>query len=347
VIYTPGYNIKLWRVLMNGTMLIGLLITVVGCGKKPPTIIGFEPSHPIVVVNDGIRITVNFAPNDYNIHDFVWRAEEGKILGDGPTITYRAPATPGSYNISVELQYSGKTVKDSIIVEVVLMTASSTSTPTDQPTSVPTETSTSTPTSTPTSPSARTKATTATPSSTATSTPTIIVPPTPTPSSTATPTPPPSPPITPTITIVPAPPPTHTLIATPTPTPYPPPVLGEPVDGITSAGRLPPLSWNWERALAEDEYFEVRIWHNGDPYHTGIVWVKRSPFDFNLEGFPTGKYFWSIAVMRGRAQSKGWPGIEAWEGINPVIQLSKESEIRSFFLSMDDDCERDRHGKCK
>ncbi len=345
MIYTPGYNIKLWRVLMNGTMLLGLLLTAVGCGKKPPTIIGFEPSHPSVVVNNGIRITVNFAPNDYNIHDFVWRAEEGKILGDGPTITYQAPATPGSYNISVELQYSGKTVKDSIIVEVVLMTASSTSIPTDQPTSAPTETPTSTTISTPTSSSTRTKTATATPSSTATPTPAKTV--APILPSTTTFTPSPSPTKTPALIIAATLTPTDMPTVTPTLTPYPSPALAEPVDGITSAGRLPPLSWNWEGELAEDEYFEVRIWHNGDPYHIGIVWVKCSPFDFNLEGFPTGKYFWSIAVMRGRAQSKGWPGIEAWEGINPVIQLSEESEIRSFFLSTDDDCERDRHGKCK
>jgi hypothetical protein len=123
--------------------------------------------------------------------------------------------------------------------------------------------------------------------------------------------------------------------------------LGEPVDGVTSSGRLPPLSWNWERELAEDEYFEVRIWHEGVSYHPGIVWVKQPVFDFNLKGFPTGKYFWSIAVMRGSAKSKGWPGMEAWEGILPVTQVSEESEIRSFFLSMDDDgCERDRHGQC-
>jgi hypothetical protein len=159
------------------------------------------------------------------------------------------------------------------------------------------------------------------------------------PTSTSTPSPSPTPTPTPTATHTPTPTPTatHTPTATPTPTPYPPPVLEEPVDAVTSEGRLPPLFWNWERELAEDEYFEVRIWHNGDPYHTGIVWVKRSPFDFNLKGFPTGKYFWSIAVMRGNGvRSKGWPGLDAWEGIDPVIQLSEESEIRSFSLSIND-----------
>jgi hypothetical protein len=182
---------------------------------------------------------------------------------------------------------------------------------------------------------------TPTPTGTATSTATGTLTPTYTPVATPTPFPPTNTP-TPSLAPTPKPSATHTLTpiptATPIPTPYPPPVLDEPVDGVISEGRLPPLSWNWGRELAEDEYFEVRIWHDGDPYHTGIVWVKRSPFDFNLTGFPTGKYFWSIAVVRGNGvKSKGWQGLDAWEGIDPVTQLSEESEIRSFSLSINDD----------
>jgi tetratricopeptide (TPR) repeat protein len=131
--------------------------------------------------------------------------------------------------------------------------------------------------------------------------------------------------------------PISTTEPTPSPTPiaapYPAPVLVEPVDGITSEGLLPLLDWHWEHELAEDEYFEVRIWHEGEFYHTGIVWVKQPFFDFAIEGLSPGKYFWSIAVVRGNGvKSKGWPGMDAWEGIPPVTQLSEESEIRSFFI---------------
>jgi hypothetical protein len=197
--------------------------------------------------------------------------------------------------------------------------------PTHTPTAVPSHTPTPTGTATSTATG------TLTPTYTPLATPTPF-PPTSTPSPTPTPTP------TATHTPTPTPTATHTPTATPRPTPYPPPLLDEPVDAVISAGRLPPLSWNWGRELAEDEYFEVRIWHDGDPYHTGIVWVKHSPFDFNLKGFPTGKYFWSIAVTRSNGvKSKGWQGMDAWEGIDPVIQLSQESEIRSFFLSIGDD----------
>jgi hypothetical protein len=198
----------------------------------------------------------------------------------------------------------------------LMPTLTSTPSPKATPTAVPSNTSilpADTPTQTPT----------ATSIATTTSTPALT--PTPTPTSSPTHTP------------------TATPLPLPSPTPYPPPVLVEPVDGIAVADRPPPLFWNWPRELTQDEYFEVRIWHEGEPYHTGIVWVKRSPFDFNLKGFPTGKYFWSIAVMCGRVRSKGWPGMDAWEGIDLVTQLSEESEIRSFFLTANDDFNCDRH----
>ncbi|GAB4549144.1 MAG: hypothetical protein Kow0063_44020 [Anaerolineae bacterium] len=143
---------------------------------------------------------------------------------------------------------------------------------------------------------------------------------------------------------------------------YSTPVLYEPADGIQSEGRLPPLFWDWgtcqwgqdqrdrwlrheplECGLAEDEYFEVRIWLDGEPYHYGIAWVKEPVFDFNLEGFTTGRYHWSIAIARSdQVVSKGWPGIDAWEGKGYIAYLSDESEIRSFFLII---CGKpDRHG---
>jgi hypothetical protein len=61
-------------------------------------------------------------------------------------------------------------------------------------------------------------------------------------------------------------------------------------------------------------------------------------FDYNLKGFPSGKYYWSIAVVQSSdVKSKGWPGMNAWEGIPPITELSGESEVRSFHLSIDDD----------
>jgi tetratricopeptide (TPR) repeat protein len=239
-------------------------------------------------------------------------------------------------------------------------TATHTHTPTRTPTSTPTATFTPPPTSTPTA----TATPTSPPTRTPTSTPTATLTPTPPPptftyTATATPTPSPThtPTSTPTATLTPTPPPptfTHTATATSThtPTPYPAPVLHEPVDGVVSEGRLAPLFWNWGECwwdqgqpdnskscgLAEDEYFEVRLWHEGEPYHSGIVWVRQPFFDYNLQGFPSGKYYWSIVVVRGSdVKSKGWPGIDAWEGISPITELSGESEIRSFHLTIDDD----------
>jgi hypothetical protein len=154
------YNSKLWRILASGITLLGLLLTVAGCGKKPPTILGFQPSHPIVGANDEICITVNFAPNDYNVRSFIWHAEKGEILGDGPTITYRAPGVPDTYNISVQLQYADGIVEGSAIVKVVPASAVASSEATSTPTSTniptpiaidtPTPTLVPTPTDTPT-----------------------------------------------------------------------------------------------------------------------------------------------------------------------------------------------------
>ncbi len=82
----------------------------------------------------------------------------------------------------------------------------------------------------------------------------------------------------------------------------------------------------------------MRLWREGEPYHSGIVWVQHLSFDYNLQGFPSGKYYWSIVVVRGSdVISKGWPGIDAWEGIPPITELSGESEIRSFHLAIDED----------
>jgi hypothetical protein len=196
-----------------------------------------------------------------------------------------------------------------------------TSTPTPFLTHTSTPTQTPTPTTTPDPPP------TYVPQPTSTYTPTPI--PTPTPTSTPT--------STPTATSTSTP--TATSTPTPTPTLYPALVLDRPVDGVLSEGRLPVLYWYYTGELPPDEYFEVRIWHKGELYHTGIVWVKEPIFNFNLQGFPTGQYFWSIIRVRSdNVKSKGWEGMGAWEGIPPVIYLSKESEIRSFNLSIERKC---------
>ncbi len=174
------HNFLTWRTWISGIVLVVLLLTAVECvgnSPKPPEILGFKSDPPlnIVLANDIVTIEVTYVTNGNKIEKFWWDAEDGEIIGNGrPVITYLAPDIPGYYSISVELQYSGGTVKDSTIVKVVLVTASSTSAPTGELTNAPTETPTSTPTLT------------VTPTSSSTKTPML---PSPTPTQTATPTP--------------------------------------------------------------------------------------------------------------------------------------------------------------
>lgn len=120
---------------------------------------------------------------------------------------------------------------------------------------------------------------------------------------------------------------------------YSPPVLTAPDNGIVVENQIPPLYWNWDRELGENEYFEVRIWHESiDSYHTAIGWVKTPQFDYNVTTERTGKYYWTVLVVEGKnARIKDWwnPGAfpyPIWDG-DLVAELSLESEPRFFFYS--------------
>jgi outer membrane biosynthesis protein TonB len=298
---------------MSIAIAIGFVLLTVQC--RTPTLVP-EPkveiklNYPSNIVALGEQVEFSAVGIFSGQTSYIWRVDGEIVQGENGRKLVYTPNEIGQHTISVEVKSANSSDKKSSTTTVIRVATPMPSTST----SIPIVSLPPSPTNTPILPI---------PSPTDTPTPTAT--PTPSPTETTTPTPTPIPTATPTPT------------TTPTPTPYPPPVLEEPVDGVISEGRLPPLSWNWGRELASDEYFEVRIWHDGDPYHAGIVWVKRSPFDFNLKGFPTGKYFWSIAVVRGNGvRSKGWPGLDAWEGIDPVTQLSEESEIRSFSLGIND-----------
>jgi hypothetical protein len=150
---TQWRNRRSWQIWIGSTILTGLFLVTVSCGKKnaPPKIIGFSPPSPLVVVRDSTPIQVNVATNDHVIQNYRWSVKkgEGEILSNGKCLmTYQAPATPGWYEISVELEYSGnRPVKDSVIVQVVGV---ATPTPTNTPAATPTPTTTPTPTPTPT-----------------------------------------------------------------------------------------------------------------------------------------------------------------------------------------------------
>lgn len=111
--------------------------------------------------------------------------------------------------------------------------------------------------------------------------------------------------------------PTGTPVPTASPTPrvYPTPVLLSPEDGAHFAAGIPAeLRWSWAGDLAADEYYDVRVWPEGEP-HTGVAWTKEPYLQFT--GEPGIAYRWAVAVIRGQ------------EG-QMLEQLSAESEARSL-----------------
>ena len=183
----------------------------------------------------------------------------------------------------------------------------------------PTLTLMSIPTSTPT----------LTPTETLTPTP-IPLTSTPTPMSTITPTrpPPPVPPsetpsVTPptslsTSTPTPVPPMATPVPPTPTPT-YPAPTLKSPPNGapLFFCWLDNKLEWQYGgEELKDDEHFDVRVWREGEP-HYAITWTTKEYHPIGCQDLPSGKYYWSIAVIRGRDRK--------WEQ-----DLSLESEVRVF-----------------
>lgn len=119
---------------------------------------------------------------------------------------------------------------------------------------------------------------------------------------------------------------------------YPAPQLTGPDDGVGTLGAFPPLFWKWDGELKEDEFFEVRVWHENLPYHAALGWVKQPQFDYNVSGERNGKYLWTVLVVKGKNQKAkdwikpGWP-YPVWDG-ELVKELSPESEAKFFFFTV-------------
>jgi hypothetical protein len=119
---------------------------------------------------------------------------------------------------------------------------------------------------------------------------------------------------------------------------YATPILTSPENGVGTLGAFPPLFWTWNGELREDEYFEVRVWHEDLPYHAALGWVKQPQFDYNVSGERNGKYLWTVLIVKGKNPKlkdwikPGWP-YPVWDG-ELVGELSLESEPRYFFFTV-------------
>lgn len=290
---------------------IGFLLQVVACSgsNKPTPIVNVFVGELLVSPSGAVppRTEVNIGINVRNVSPtFLWYAESGDndiLKGQGTSsIIYRAPRYPGTYEVRVNVKYHNESVERSISIIVEPPTPTPTYTLTPLP-----PTSTDTPTLPPTN----------------TLTPTRVD--TPTPTATFIPSP------TPTPTVTPLPPPIPTL------TPLPAPTLAAPENGAHVNGTFPPLDWHWDGELGENEYFEVRVWHeNITTYRPALGWVKVPHFDYNITQELQGKYYWTVLVVEGQdARTKDWWRPEAfpypvWDG-KLVRELGPEGELRFFF----------------
>jgi hypothetical protein len=107
-------------------------------------------------------------------------------------------------------------------------------------------------------------------------------------------------------------------VAVPSPTArnYPVPQLLSPREGQDLRGDLVVLRWAWSGNLAENEYFDVRMWREGAA-KASIAWTR--DLEYRERDAREGWYHWTIVVVRGQ---------------NGVIEreLSREPQSLSFQL---------------
>lgn len=74
------------------------------------------------------------------------------------------------------------------------------------------------------------------------------------------------------------------------------PELLSPQEGEDVRADGAALRWSWLGSLAQDEYFDVRLWRIGTDAK-GIAWTKEP--EYVARHLDPGWYFWTVAVVRG------------------------------------------------
>lgn len=79
------------------------------------------------------------------------------------------------------------------------------------------------------------------------------------------------------------------------------PVLQAPANGASFENPASiVLEWDWVRDLVEGEFYDVRVWREGEP-DNGITWSSTNEFSLAewLSQRDAGEFFWSVAVIEG------------------------------------------------
>jgi serine/threonine protein kinase/nucleoside phosphorylase len=109
--------------------------------------------------------------------------------------------------------------------------------------------------------------------------------------------------------------PIPTPLFTPTSTPYPAPALVSPNEGTSFAkGQDVKLVWEWERDLAENEFFVVKIRLKGEQEFNQMGLIKM-PYQFipASELTQAGTHEWRVAIVSRSGEEKGVSQIWSFE----------------------------------
>jgi hypothetical protein len=120
--------------------------------------------------------------------------------------------------------------------------------------------------------------------------------------------------------------PMHTSTPTVTPTPelLPAPILLEPENEASFIGAVL-LKWQWDRPLAQDEYFSLRVYKEGEAQPCHHTQVPALEYCGDLTYCSGGKHYWSVALVRKLCED--CPEEERWQN------LSEPSEERWIYYT--------------
>jgi hypothetical protein len=113
---------KRWLVTIVIVVAVGVILAVVFgtvLGNHQPAISGLEANPENVIPLGSCQIVCNAVDGDGDQLSYNWSASDGEINGEGDVVTWTAPDSAGSYNVTVTVtDGNGGEVTDYIIIEV-------------------------------------------------------------------------------------------------------------------------------------------------------------------------------------------------------------------------------------
>lgn len=97
---SPLGQIK-WRLSLVALTICTILCSSCGLSNNDPVICSLEVEKDWVTTSGGCKVRCAASDPDGDELTYQWMATGGNISGQGPTVTWTAPKTPGTYVITV------------------------------------------------------------------------------------------------------------------------------------------------------------------------------------------------------------------------------------------------------